>query len=86
MRLAPLDMAKLGLLYLNHGRWEDKQIVSKAWVEDSTRKHIPAPFTGFDGYGYQWWVPSANSNSPEYYMAQGIWGSLFLLYLRRTSS
>jgi CubicO group peptidase (beta-lactamase class C family) len=62
MRLVPLDIAKFGLLYLNNGRWEDKQIVSKAWVEDSTRTHIHAPDTGFDGYGYQCWVPSANGN------------------------
>lgn len=79
MRLAPLDMAKFGLLYLNLGRWEDKQIVSKAWVEGSTRMHIHVPDNGFDGYGYQWWVPSANSNSPEYYMAAGYLGQFIFV-------
>ena len=79
MKLVPIDMAKLGLLYLNNGRWEDKQIVSKAWVEDSTRTHIHALDTGIDGYGYQWWVPSANGNSPEYYMALGHLGQFIFV-------
>lgn len=38
MYLAPHDMAKIGWLYINKGRWEDKQVVSAAWVEDSTQK------------------------------------------------
>ena len=67
MMLRPHDMAKLGLLYLNKGRWENKQIVSEAWVEASTQKHISA--TPFDGYGYQWWI-----NSAQYYMALGYLG------------
>ena len=49
--LTTLDMAKIGLLYLNNGRWGDKQIVSKEWVEDSTKNHSPSPN---DFYGYQW--------------------------------
>jgi len=54
MWLTPHDMAKIGWLYLNNGRWRDQQIISEKWVEDSTKKHVNA--TLFDGYGYQWWV------------------------------
>lgn len=54
IRMLPLDMAKIGILYLNGGRWEGKHIVSTAWVEESTREHISATLE--DGYGYQWWV------------------------------
>lgn len=64
MWLKPYDMAKFGWLYLNKGRWGNKQIVPSAWVEDSTRGHIDA--TLFDRYGYQWWVDSRG-----YYMAVG---------------
>jgi CubicO group peptidase (beta-lactamase class C family) len=67
MWLKPHDMAKFGLLYLNKGRWGNKQIVPSAWVEVSTRGHIGA--TLFDQYGYQWWVDSAG-----YYMAVGYKG------------
>ena len=33
------DMAKIGLLYLQRGRWRERQVVSEAYVLDSTRKH-----------------------------------------------
>jgi len=54
LRLRPHDMAKIGYLYLNEGRWDGEQIVPADWVATSTRKHISATLQ--DGYGYQWWV------------------------------
>jgi hypothetical protein len=54
MWLNPHDMAKIGWLYLNNGRWDGQQIISEKWVADSTSKQINA--TLYDGYGYQWWV------------------------------
>jgi CubicO group peptidase (beta-lactamase class C family) len=67
MWLKAYDMAKFGWLYLNKGRWGNHQILPSAWVEQSTRGHIPA--TLFDHYGYQWWIDSAG-----YYMAVGYRG------------
>jgi CubicO group peptidase (beta-lactamase class C family) len=67
MRLKPHDMARLGWLYLNQGRWADMQIVPSAWVEASTRGHIDA--TLFDRYGYQWWI-----DDDGYYVAVGFKG------------
>jgi CubicO group peptidase (beta-lactamase class C family) len=61
--LTPHDMAKIGWLYLNKGRWDDTQIVPAAWVKASTGEHISiAPFH----YGYQWW-----GDPDGYYMASG---------------
>ena len=51
MWLKPHDMAKIGWLFLNKGRWGNRQILPSAWVEISTRGHIDA--TLFDHYGYQ---------------------------------
>jgi CubicO group peptidase (beta-lactamase class C family) len=52
--LRPRDWAKIGQLVLNRGVWEGKQIVSAAWVAQSTAEQIKArqPFS----YGYQWWL------------------------------
>jgi CubicO group peptidase (beta-lactamase class C family) len=53
LHMRPRDMAKIGCLLLNGGRWKGNQIVSQAWVNESTRVHIS---TGMGpGYGYQWW-------------------------------
>jgi len=45
-------MLKLGLLVLNGGRWQGRQLISPAWIERST-----APLTqiGSKPYGYFWW-------------------------------
>jgi len=51
--LKPRNMARFGYLYLNGGKWEDKQIISNKWVMDSTIAHNPT-------YGYQWWLRSVN--------------------------
>jgi hypothetical protein len=72
MSLTPHDMAKIGWLYLNNGRWGDQQLVPEKWVTDSTRKHINA--TLFDGYGYQWWVTPG-----KYYAAVGYNGQFIFV-------
>ena len=46
------DMAKIGQLILNNGKWNEKQIVSKKWIEESTT--TKTKITGID-YGYLWW-------------------------------
>lgn len=46
------DMAKIGQLILNSGSWNDEQVVSKKWIEESTTQKTK--ITGID-YGYLWW-------------------------------
>ncbi len=59
-----IDFAKFGRLMLNHGRWEGKQIVSQAWVEQATEaEEKPSSYYGDDPffvsqghyYKYFWW-------------------------------
>jgi len=57
--ITPRDMARFGFLYLNRGIWEDKQVVSETWVNESI-----AP--NFNGYGYQWWLKEAAFSASGY--------------------
>jgi hypothetical protein len=79
LHLTVRDYAKFGYLYLNKGKWEDKQIVSEEWVSKSTRTDPSVRM--WDAYGYLWHVNlplrlnAKNSNIPaDGYMAEGILG------------
>lgn len=55
--LRPIDVAKIGLLYLNGGKWETQQVVPAEWVAASWHKHGAMPTGGGSaGYGYYWWL------------------------------
>ena len=57
LHLYPRDMAKLGLLWLNGGRWEATQIVPAEWMSAASKVHSRG--TGWAeglGYGYGFWV------------------------------
>lgn len=55
LQLCPRNVAKFGLLYLNDGAWQGQQVISAAWVQESTRGHIDIPGGQVDDqYGYQW--------------------------------
>ncbi|MDT7572834.1 MAG: hypothetical protein QOE05_3008 [Actinomycetota bacterium] len=69
--LRPREMAAVGQLMLQRGRWHDVQVVPEEWVDLSTapqpdvtpdflREHarfeLPPEFRTYrDGYGYLWW-------------------------------
>jgi CubicO group peptidase (beta-lactamase class C family) len=59
LHLLSRDMAKIGLLVLNDGKWQNNQIVSKEWICESTRPH--AKESEFYDYGYLWWHHSKNN-------------------------
>lgn len=63
LHLRPRDMAKLGQLVLAGGRWNDRQIVSRAWIETSTTAKLTA--TDNQSYGYLWWLGRARLNGRE---------------------
>ncbi len=72
--LHPHDMAKIGYLWLNKGQWEDKQIISRDWVEKSVR--VQKDTGGDDDYGYGWWV---STDDPVSYSAIGRGGQRILV-------
>lgn len=69
------DFAKIGRLYLNKGKWNDKQIVSEDWVTQSTK--IDTTNGSAAKYQYQWWLPSKESGE---FMAKGILGQYIYVY------
>ena len=57
------DMAKIGLLCLNKGNFNDTQIVSSSWIEEMTSPRIVENdhFRGME-YGYLWWIIDCEKN------------------------
>ncbi|MCP3976405.1 MAG: serine hydrolase [bacterium] len=71
--LTPHDMAKIGYLMLQDGKWEGTQLVPQQWVLAATTQQIAAG-TLSDGYGYQWWV-----DDDGYFMALGYAGQYIVV-------
>lgn len=65
IRVKTEDMAKLGQLYLQKGKWNGQQILSEKWIMEATSKQIeqePEALQSkkdssdwLQGYGYQFW-------------------------------
>ncbi|MCX2718099.1 serine hydrolase domain-containing protein [Lentiprolixibacter aurantiacus] len=67
------DAVKIGLLMLNGGRYNNKQIISEEWVKKSTTPSEKAPY-----YGYLWWLD--NNSEDKNYAATGDLGKLTIVF------
>ncbi|NVJ87254.1 MAG: ankyrin repeat domain-containing protein [Algoriphagus sp.] len=77
------DMAKFGMLYLNEGQIDGRQIIPAEWVKESTQKYsTDINSTGVKsgrlgryfkdvGYGYQWWSASVGEHQFNYAWGHG---------------
>lgn len=88
------DLARYGLLYLNCGKWRDKEVVSKSWIMESivgphTSEGRPADrrITGFGDYGYLWQIDRPGSRRyaglktrEPFYIASGSRGHLLTVF------
>jgi len=70
LRLRPRDMVKIGQLVLAGGRWNGRQIVSKAWIDASTTPRLEA--TGPYFYGYLWWLGRSLHDGHEVHWAAAL--------------
>ncbi len=68
-RMSGRDMARIGLLYLNNGRWRNRQIIPEAWIKESTQPFTKelGRFNDRGNYGYLWWVSDGVNGQPMYY-------------------
>jgi len=57
------DFARFGLLFARNGIWEDTQVITQEWVNEST-----SPAEGLSYYGLHWWVYPATN----FFAAQGL--------------
>ncbi len=83
------DAAKFGLLYLNDGEYEGKQVVPADWVSESLQSYSEDINSGGIesgevgryfrdiGYGYQWWSARAGEHHFDYAWGHG--GQLIIL-------
>ena len=53
----PLDLAKIGMLYLQDGVWDGQRILPPGWAKEATSRIVDhtAASPASPGYGYQWW-------------------------------
>ena len=73
-RMTARDMARFGLLYLNNGRWNGKQIIPEEWVAESTKPFSTelGRFSERGSFGYLWWVSQLRGQ--RMYFASGSGG------------
>jgi CubicO group peptidase (beta-lactamase class C family) len=87
IQISARELARFGHLFLNRGKWKDKQLISASWVDTATKVHVPVSISvqelsGADGrgtYGFNWWVngirPTGTRNwpgaPPDTYSASG---------------
>ncbi len=91
MYLSTRDMAKIGQLMLNEGKWNRKQLISKDWIKKITTTVTPTKIVneryGLNvsspyqfSYGYMWWLIDNFRYHPDFegaYTAHG-WGGQFI--------
>jgi len=76
------DMAKFGLLYLNGGEHEGKQIIPADWVRNSLQTYSEKAWDNIGrfhniGYGCQWWSATAGDHPVNFAWGHG--GQLIVL-------
>ena len=71
------DLAKIGALMLNDGRWQGQQLVPREWVRLSSQRHMEQTFPnwsldGIYGYSYQWWPANFRGEYGEFSALAGV--------------
>jgi CubicO group peptidase (beta-lactamase class C family) len=62
------DSLKLGVLHLQKGKWNGKQVLPVGWADAVQAPHVK------DKYGYQWWL------APDNYSARGLFGQFTFVF------
>jgi len=70
--MRPRDMAKIGQLVLDRGRWNGAHVLSETWIKAATAPQIKTIYRGLD-YGFQFWLraSSVSGRRIDWVEAQG---------------
>jgi CubicO group peptidase (beta-lactamase class C family) len=71
LRLRPRDLAKLGQLMADEGRWNGRQVVPAWWIGESTTPRVNVEGNGALYYGYQWWLGRSLLDGHEFTWTAG---------------
>jgi len=56
LRLRPIDMQRFGILFLNDGCWNGRQLISSKWIKQSFTPWIGSGENTYSpDYGWYWW-------------------------------
>ncbi len=78
LRLRAIDMAKIGMLVLDGGRWQGRQVVPQAWIAQMTTPRV-SPY-----FGYYWWINNIVDSEPEF-DAMGFKGQFITVLPKRNT-
>lgn len=76
MKISARETARFGLLFLNRGNWNGKQLISEGWVDEATRVQVPATLPpghsksekeGPGEYGFNWWINGVKPDGKRKY-------------------
>ena len=72
-----LDQARMGLLFLRNGKWNNQQLISAKWISEAQQ-----PSFANKNYGYMWWLNTSQDwkgISPSVYYAAGFGGNYIIV-------
>jgi CubicO group peptidase (beta-lactamase class C family) len=69
------DMAKIGYLYLRNGEWEDKRLLSPAWIDKVSHATVDMKMPGLRYANGFWALPNK-----QVYMAVGYHCQLIMVF------
>jgi len=79
-QLSARDLARIGLLSLNHGEWNGQTLINPDWMIRSLRPYshpVPSIMDGSNagGFGYLWWVEFQGEHFPGVMVPKGTYSA-----------
>lgn len=68
------QLARLGYLFLNSGKWKGEQLISESWINEALKNQVPLDISiemddrKIDGrgcYGFNWWVKGISGDMTD---------------------